>query len=442
MPLESLKHLSHYLQKVVENRLWLKVIIAMVLGILFGIFILPASGIFKENTSVLIANWVVFPGILFIKLVQMVMIPLIITSVITGITSNAGNKNLGKTGVRLGIYFILTTVISVIIGMFVAYSLNPGKYFKAGQNQLLPEANGEPVNELPKLADLPEQILSVLPSNPLASILTGEMLSIVLFSIIIGVAITRLEDRNAGIINGLLLTVQDICMTIVRWAMKLAPYAVFGMMVQLVVNTGLSSIWGLAVFMLAVLIGLAIILVMYVLILIFMARYSPITFFSKIRDVQLLAFSMASTAAVIPLSIKTAEDSLHVKASVANLVIPVGATVNMNGTALFQCIGAIFLAQIYGLELSMTGIILLTFTLVAASIGTPSIPGGAIIVMAPILAGIGIPAEGIMILVGIDRIMGMFRTAVNVTGDLAACVLFDKWSTEEPSSADTVLTTS
>jgi Na+/H+-dicarboxylate symporter len=430
MPFHNLKIFSHYLMRLVEHRLWLKVVIAMILGVIVGFIILPSTGIFSQLNAVILANWLAFPGLLFIKLVQMIMIPLIITSIITGITSNADNTNLGKTGARLGVYFVVTTLISVVIGMVLAYTVNPGKYFKISDQQL-DDIIEVPSKNMPTFADLPEEIISVLPSNPLASMLSGEMLSIVLFSIIIGIAITRLSHRNATHINGLVMSIQDICMTIVRWAMYLAPYAVFGMMVQLVVNTGLKSILGLAVFMTTVMVGLLCIMVMYFIILFVVARMNPWKFMFGIKDVLLLAFSMASSAAVIPLSIKTAEEILKVKSSVANLVIPVGATINMNGTALFQCLGTVFLAQIYGLDLSSTAILLLTFTLVAASIGTPSIPGGAIIVMAPILQGVGIPTEGIMILIGIDRILGMFRTAINVAGDLAACVIFDRWTDPE-----------
>lgn len=427
MPVNNLKELSHYFNKLIANRLWLKVLIAMTMGFTGGLLLLPGVGIVSQKTAIILANWLAFPGILFIKLVQMVMIPLILTSIISGITSNAKNAQLGQTGLKLGLYFIGTTLISVIFGMILAYWISPGKYVAQPQKSSVHSSaqNDNPL--IPGLADLPEEILSILPSNPLASMLTGEMLSIVLFAIIVGISITRLDDKNASTINNLILAIQEICMTIVRWAMHLAPYAVFGMMVQLVVNTGISSIIGLMVFMLAVLGGLLLILIMYLSFIYVWAKKSPWVFLSHVKDVLLLAFSMASSAAVIPLSIRTAEEKLNIKSSIANLVIPVGATINMNGTALFQCIGVIFLAQIYGLELGLTESLLMTLTLVAASIGTPSIPGGAIIVMAPILENIGIPGEGIMILVGIDRIMGMFRTAVNVAGDLTACTLFNRW---------------
>jgi Na+/H+-dicarboxylate symporter len=439
MDFHNLKALSHYLQKMVENKLWLKVLIAMVLGVIAGLVLTPVTGIFTREVAHIIANWLALPGTLFVKLVQMIMIPMIVTSIITGITSNSQNPDLGKTGVKLGIYFIITTLVAVIIGLTVAYTIQPGQYFALPEMNKSGEITGV-AKTLPSWADLPTELLSVLPSNPLASMITGEMLSIVLFSIIVGVAITRLTQENTVAIVSLLSAVQAICMTIVKWAMHLAPYAVFGLMAQLIVNTGFSSILGLTSFMGSVLLGLFLLLLFYMILLKFIGRYPVMQFMSKIRNVQLLAFSMASSAAVMPLSIRTAEDELKISPGVANLVIPVGATVNMDGTALFQCMGTIFLAQIYGLDLSFVSISLLTITLIAASIGTPSIPGGGIIVMATVLQSVGIPAEGLMILIGIDRIMGMFRTAVNVTGDLTACVIFERWINPVKEKEEALLT--
>lgn len=216
--------------------------------------------------------------------------------------------------------------------------------------------------------------------------------------------------------------------------MRLVPYAVFGLIAQLVMSVGMSSLSGIGMYVITVLIGLLILLVMYMMIVAFIGRRNPITFLKEIRDVQLLAFSTTSSAAVMPLSIKTAQNKLGISKSISNFLIPVGATINMDGTALYQCISTVFIAQVYDLELSLASLLVIILTIVAASIGTPSIPGGGVVILASVLQGAGIPAEGIILIIGVDRILGMFRTAVNVTGDLTACIVFEKWQGSENSS--------
>lgn len=411
------------LERLVEGRLWLKVLLAMFLGIGVGIVLSPGTGWLSPSTSTTAASWLGLPGTLFIKLVQMVMIPMIVTSIMTGITSNGDNPALAKTGLRLGVYFLATTAVAISIGIVVAKVISPGQYFA------IPAGIGTAVAAppMPSLVDLPNRIMGVFPSNPLAAMVTGEMLEIVLFSIIMGVAVLKLDKEQSRLLESLLRAVQGICMTVVKWAMAVAPLAVFGMMAALVINTGVRSLLGLAAFIGSVILALSILLVFYAVLLKFLGGVSLRAFFRDVRDVQLLAFSMASSAAVMPLTMKTAEEKLHVDESVANLVVPIGATVNMDGTALFQCMATLFLSQIYGLDLGAVTLALLLVTIVAASVGTPAVPGGGIVVMASVLGSIGLPGEGVMILVGVDRILGMFRTAVNVTGDLTACVLFQKW---------------
>jgi len=176
-----------------------------------------------------------------------------------------------------------------------------------------------------------------------------------------------------------------------------------------------------------VLMGLFLLLTFYLLLVTFFGGKNPFKFLSHVREVQLLAFSTTSSAAVMPLSMKTADEKLGVSSKISDFIIPIGATINMDGTALYQCISAIFIAQAYGMELSLINILLIMLTIVGASIGTPSIPGGGVVILASILQSAGIPTEGLIIIIGVERILGMFRTAVNVTGDLTACVVFDRW---------------
>jgi Na+/H+-dicarboxylate symporter len=179
--------------------------------------------------------------------------------------------------------------------------------------------------------------------------------------------------------------------------------------------------------MIVVIIGLLVLLIFYLILVSVVTNKNPFAFLKAIKEPQLLAFSTASSAAVMPISMKTADEELGVSSHISDFVVPIGATINMDGTALFQCVTTLFMAQAYGIELSVMSLLLITFTVVAASIGTPAIPGGGVIILASVLQSAGIPIDGLIIIIGIDRILGMFRTAVNVTGDLTACVIFDKF---------------
>jgi Na+/H+-dicarboxylate symporter len=420
-----LNTLAKYLHRLTEARLWTKVIIGLVLGIGAGIALHPEAQLFAQETSTTIGNWLALPGKLFLKLVQMIMIPLILTSIITGMVSNT-NGQLKSMGLKLVLYFVLTTSVAILIGTFLTLWLKPGALiFSKGAFQLEP-GSGDDMSPVSPFQDIPKAISDLIPENPLASMVTGEMLSIVVFSIIIGIAVTQLAPKTVQPIARLLHSVQEICMTIVSWAMLLVPYAVFGLIAQLVSGIGLDGLKGIGYFMLVVLIGLLGLMFMYLILVGTIGKMNPFSFMRKIREVQLLAFSTTSSAAVMPLSMKTADEKLGVSSKVSDFIIPIGATINMDGTALFQCVSAIFIAQAYGMEIGFMGIMLIMVTIVAASIGTPAIPGGGVIVLASVLQSVGIPAEGLVIIVGVERILGMFRTAVNVTGDLTACLVFDK----------------
>ncbi|MEG3657741.1 dicarboxylate/amino acid:cation symporter [Arenibacter palladensis] len=427
--IKSLKSLHHYLQKLVENRLWLKVIIALFLGVGVGLLLSPQNGWITKSTADALGNWLALPGMLFLKLVQMIMIPLIVASIITGIASN-NKENLKRLGGGVLLYFLSTTIISVTIGTILALIFRPGKYLhqQAEVGHANAVANTAESSELSfGINDIPNAITNLLPENPLASMVSSEMLSIVIFTIIIGVAVLSLTDELLKPVKLLLGAIQEICMTVVKWAMLLVPIAVFGLMAQLTSSVGLNSLTGLGFYVLVVLIGLLILVGIYLVLVSILGRSNPLIFLRKITDVQLLAFSTTSSAAVMPLSLKTAEEELKVDASISNFIIPIGATVNMDGTALYQTITTLFIAQAYGLEMGLLNIIVVVVTIVAASIGTPAIPGGGVVILASVLASVGIPAEGIIIIIGVERLLGMFRTAVNVTGDLTACMVFNRF---------------
>ena len=425
--IKPLNDLSVYISHLVKGRLWLKVIIGMVLGAGVGILINPQFGWVTDGWSTTLGNWLNLPGEIFIKLVQMVMIPLIFASIISGLVSNVSD-NLKSFGIWLFVYFVFTTVVAILIGVLLAFLFSPGQYVKeyGGFSQSTgaetPTAETNPI-----VLNFPESIANLIPVNPLEAILTGELLSVVIFTVIIGIAITQLDTKFVGPVVRFIEAIQKICMIIVGWAMRLVPYAVFGLIASLLSTTGITIFMGLGYYILIVILGLACLMVFYLLVYFVIKRANPFRFLKAIRDPQLLAFSTASSAAVMPLSMKVADEKLGVASRVSDFVIPIGATINMDGTALFQCLTVIFMAQVYGIELAVFDVVLITVTVVAASIGTPAIPGGGVIVLATVLKSSGIPVEGLVVIIGIDRILGMFRTAVNVTGDLTATVIFNTW---------------
>ncbi|WP_340063987.1 dicarboxylate/amino acid:cation symporter [Ascidiimonas aurantiaca] len=429
---KSLREFSNYVSQLLENKLWVKVLVAMLLGALAGMVLSPATGWVPETLSLALGDWLALPGKLFLKLVQMIMIPLVVTSIMTGILS-AGIDNLKKMGLGITLYFVFTTAVAVFIGIVFSILLKPGTYFfeKSGAPENQPaQQNMAAVEDMENksaiLTSIPDAVTNLLPDNPLASMVSGEMLPIVLFSIIIGIAITQIKQDQRKTFTGLLSATQEICMTVVNWSMKLVPYAVFGLVAQLISTIGVSSLKSLGYYAMAVLLGLFTLMLFYLVIVRFFGKVTPLHFLRSIRDLQLLAFSTTSSAAVMPLSIKTAQEKLGVDKSTSNFIIPIGATINMDGTALYQVISTIFIAQAYGIEMGMPTILLLTITVVAASIGTPAIPGGGVVILASVLTSVGIPTEGIVLIIGVERILGMFRSAVNVTGDMTACLVFNR----------------
>lgn len=425
-PPRPLRHLSVYLATLVKGRLWLKVLIGMGLGLVVGTLLGPSVGWLAPETGTLIGNWLAFPGQLFLATIQMIVIPLVIASVVRGLAASENLEQLRKMGIRVTMFFVVTTAIAATIGLWVGGLINPGNMMTG---LTTPPAEAAPATaNLPGIDAIPETLIGLLPGNPLDAMVEGQMLQVVIFSIIMGVALVSMSPEKAKPMLDILDSLQQICMTVVRWAMRMAPYAVFGLMAQLTTTLGFRAMLGMASYVATVLLGLAILMLFYLTILKLLAGVPPLKFVKDTRDVLLLAFSTSSSAAVMPLSIRTAEDKLGVRPSVSQFVIPLGATINMNGTALYQAVATVFLAQVYGIDLSVGSMALVVAMAVGASIGSPATPGVGIVILAMVLQSVGVPAAGIALIMGVDRILDMCRTAINVTGDLVACQLMENWS--------------
>jgi len=271
-----------------------------------------------------------------------------------------------------------------------------------------------------------QNLLAVLPDHPIGAMANGEMLPVVLFAFIIGMALVTLPTKTAKPMLDLLSSLESVAMAVVRWVMMIAPLAVFGLMAKVTISTGVDLLVGMGFYVLTVMLGFVVLLVVFLLIVMVLGRRNPFRFLRNVTDPLLMAFSTDSSAATMPLSIKTAEEKLRVRPSTARFVIPIGATVNMSGSALYQGLATMFVSQIYGMDLPLSALLALIVTIIGASIGTPATPGVGIIVLATVLTSAGVPLGALSLIIGVDRILEMMRTMLNVLGDLVGCVLLDR----------------
>ncbi len=428
MVIKSFTFTTPQITYLIKKKLWAQVLVALFLGLAVGLFLGPETGIVDESLAEVITEWLSIPAHMFLKIIQMIIIPLIFASVIRGLASAGSLEKLQKLGLGVAVYFVVTTVIALSIGILLATIIAPGNFI---DSSLLKESFGiediEPIERTEiNLQDIPQGLVGYIPSNPLASFLSGEMLSIIIFALIVGVAMISLPKKSSVPILDLLESIQKITMKVVSWAMRLAPFAAFGLIASITSKVGISALGGLGAYMATVVIGLFAMILVYIIIIKVFAKRPISSTFAMMRDPQLLAFSTSSSAAVMPVSIKTAEEKMNVKPEVSQFIIPLGATINMDGTALYQIVATFFLAQLFQIDLGITTILLITFTALAASIGAPSAPGTGIVILSTILIAAGIPPVGVVLLLGVDRLLDMTRTMVNVTGDLTACLFFNK----------------
>lgn len=429
-----LHRLVDRIQGLLQRRLWLKVTAGLVLGTLVGFTLGPDLEWVSPDTARTLTRWGALPGELFLAMVQMIVVPLVFASIVGGLGASDNTDQLRALGLRAAAYFGLTSTVAISLGIGLGYVLAPGDL--VAPPSAPPEVT-EQASALPSLNDLPEVVVSLLPANPLAALAEGQMLQIVLFAFVFGVALVVMPAKKAAPMFGLLESLQGVCMTIVGWAMRLAPIAVFGLSLRLTATVGLDALVGMLAYVGTVLLGLALLMGLYVLMAASLGKCAPGKFLRAARDVQLLGFSTSSSAAVMPLSMRTAEEKLGVRPAMARFIIPLGATVNMDGTALYQGVAAVFLAQVFDVPLGPGSMALVVVTVVAASIGAPAAPGVGIVILSGVLASVGIPPSGVAMLIGIDRLLDMARTSVNVTGDLTASLVLDRWigGTAESSEA-------
>ncbi|MHC4131479.1 MAG: dicarboxylate/amino acid:cation symporter [Planctomycetota bacterium] len=380
-----------------------QIIIAIILGIIAGLFL-------KEK-----AEHLQIIGDLFIRLLKMIIIPLILASVVNGITQIGNIRNLGRIGLKTFIYYLTTTILAVTIGLILVNLIQPGT-----GAELADKATELPEQAAPSFITI---ITDIIPQNLFESMANDKVLQIIFFAILLGAAISSVGEK-AKSISVIFEAANTVIMKIIDWIMHLAPIGVFALMAVTIGKTGLDVIKPLGLYMTTVIAGLLIhaFVILPVLLFIF-ARHNPLRFIKEVFSAVATAFSTASSAATLPITMECLEKNTGVSNKVSSFVLPLGATVNMDGTALYEAVAAMFIAQTYGIELSFTTQLIIVLTATLASIGAAAIPSAGLITLVIVLKAVNLPLEGIGMILAVDRLLDMCRTAVNVWGDSCGTVI-------------------
>jgi Na+/H+-dicarboxylate symporter len=403
-------------------QLWQKILIGLAAGIAAG---LVAN--FGEITWLQSTLSAIEPiGTIFIRLIMMVVVPLVVASIIIGTASLGDIRKLGRLGGKTVAYYLITTAVAVTIGLAISNIVQPGSRIDEATRDSLSAQSAEQAAARVDLASerptIAETIERLVPNNVIAAAAAGDLLPLIIFSIIFGAAITLISKESRDHILGFFNAVNDAVMVIIDWIMRLAPYAVFALVGAIVAQFGMDLLQSLLVYSLVVVGGLMLhVFGTYALIVRTFAKLNPLDFFKKIAEAPLVAFSTSSSSATLPVTMETAQEKVGVSKEISSFVLPIGATINMDGTALYQAVAVMFIAQIYGVPMSIGDQLVIVLTATLASIGAAGVPSAGIVTLILVLQSVGLAAytqAGIALILGVDRILDMIRTAVNVTGDL------------------------
>lgn len=390
-----------------------KIFIALIGGALAGVLIhycIP-EGYFRD--TILIGGVLYVIGQGFIRLMQMLVVPLVFCSLICGSMAIGDTKTLGRVGIRTVLFYLATTACAVVVALSVALLINPG----TGLQMDAVETTEVSVAESTSFADT---LLNIIPKNPISSLADGDMLPIIVFALFVGIMLAKLGPK-ASTVSDFFSQFNDVMMETTMAIMSVAPIGVFCLIAKTFAEIGLSAFLPMLKYMAVVIIALLIqCFGVYQIFLFLFTRLNPIRFIRKFFPVMLFAFTTATSNATIPMSIDTLEKKIGVSRKISSFTIPLGATINMDGTSIMQGVAVIFIAQIYGISLSTSDLLTVIAVATLASIGTAGVPSVGLITLSMVLTSVGLPTEGIALIMGIDRILDMLRTAVNITGD-AVC---------------------
>lgn len=411
-----------------KTHLTLKIVIGMIAGIVIGALlqlffddsgdrVINVFGMAFSTYGFFVEGIFNIGGTIFINSLKMLVVPLVFVSLVCGVSSLSDPSKLGRLGGKSVGLYVMTTGIAITFALLAALLIQPGEGFVIQTDLAFAPS------EAPGLAQV---IINMFPSNPINSMAQGNMLQIIVFAVLVGIAMAKCGETGVKVQKALEM-INDIIMKIVLIIMELAPYGVFFLMAKLAATTELSAFSNiLAYFFLVFFLLIAHALIVYPTLLILLARLNPLLLLIKMKDTAIFAFSSSSSSATLPITLSTAQKKLGVDRSVASFTIPLGATINMDGTAIMQGVATVFIAQVYGVDLSTTDLLMVVLTATLASIGTAGVPGVGLIMLAMVLQQVNLPVEGIALIIGIDRLLDMTRTVVNVTGDCTVATIVAK----------------
>ena len=394
-----------------------KILAAMLFGAILGI-ILNNISVYNSLINQYLSNGVFeVVGKLFVNSLKMLVVPLVFCSITVGITSLGNLSLMGRVGLKAIIIYLLTTAFAITLALIFAIFIEPGQGYEIDSSIQFS------AKEAPSLSSV---LISIVPSNPILAMADGEMLQIILFAIILGIAITITGSKAESFKKGI-ISLNEIMMSMVTIIMKFAPLGVFCLIAKTFATQGIDMIIPLASYFFTVTIVLILhVLLTYSAFLKFIGKVSPFLFLKKMRTAIVFAFSTASSNATIPVTLNTVEKRLGVDKSVASFTVPLGATINMDGTAIMQGVATVFIASVYMVDLTIGDYLTVVLTATLASIGTAGVPGVGLIMLTMVLTQVGLPVEGVALIIGIDRLLDMMRTAVNITGDSMVSLITSK----------------
>jgi len=402
-------------------KLHTKIFIGLILGVVVGL-------VFGEKALIIEPV-----GTIFLRLITMIVVPLVLVSLMLGTASLGDIRKLGRIGIKTIVYFMITTMIAISIGLFLANIVKPGtglneevkaELYKSYESKA--QVSIQSMEEKPSLKDI---LINIVPTNPVKALIEGNMLQVIFLGLLFGLILTLIKKEKSDMLIKFLDGVNDAIIQVVHIAMKLAPYGVLALIAAVIGQYGVNILVTLLKYSLVVVGGL----VIYTfsvnsLSLSLLGRMNPLLFFKAVKEAMIIAFSTSSSNAALPVSLECVEH-IGVSREYSSFVIPLGATINMDGTALYQGVAAVFIAQIYGIPLAITDQITIVFMATLASVGAAGVPAAGIITLAMVLTQIGIPLEGIALILGVDRFLDMCRTTTNIIGDMACSVVIKQ--TEE-----------
>jgi Na+/H+-dicarboxylate symporter len=390
--------------------LTVRILVGMFAGFVLGV-VIKQLGVADDHWlyTVVVQGFIDAGGRIFIASLQLMVVPLVLVSLICGAASLGNTGSMGRVGGKaIGLY-LMTTAIAISIALMLALLVNPG--MGAGPPPMdVTFDPGEPTS-------IKDTLINIFPTNPVAAMAQGNMLQIIVFALLFGIAVSRAGEAGARLM-GFFEDVNEVLMRLITILILLAPFGVFCLMTRLFATEGFDEIYKLGAYFLTVIGALMIhMLVVYPTLLTVLGRVNPLIFLRKMREPMLVGFSTASSGATLPVTLRTVEHRIGVKNEVASFAVPLGATINMDGTAIMQGVATVFIAQFYQVGLDLSDYLMVILTATLASIGTAGVPGVGLIMLTMVLTQVGLPVEGIMLIIGVDRLLDMLRTAVNVTGD-------------------------